>query len=163
MAEAARSSVVLVDGAATIEAVSAAAGTARCLHLATHGLFRVGSPLQSGVRLADGWLTAERAARLDLHGALVVLSACDTGRSLVLAGDELIGLQRGFLLAGASAVVMSLWPARDDVSVVLMSQFHRHLATGLSPSASLRAAQLAARQAYPHPWWWAPHLVTGAG
>ncbi len=148
---------------ATIEAVCAAAAGTRCLHLASHGMFRATAPLQSGVRLADGWLTAERAGRLDLRGAVVVLSACDTGRSIVSAGDELLGLQRGFLLAGAASVVMSLWPARDEASVDLMTAFHTARGAGASPANALRIAQLETRERYPHPWWWAPFIVSGAG
>jgi CHAT domain-containing protein len=114
------------------------------------------------VRLADGWLTAERAAALPLEGALVVLSACDTGRSVVAAGDEVLGLQRGFFAAGASSVVMSLWPARDDATVGLMARFHSARQAGRRPAAALREAQLAVRAHHPHPWWWAAFVISGA-
>jgi CHAT domain-containing protein len=154
-------SELLIGEAATLDQVLTAAAGSPILHLATHGLFRAGAPQQSGVRLADGWLTGNRAAALRIEGAEVVLSACDTGRSIVAAGDEILGLARGFFLAGARAVVMSLWPARDDASLTLMQELHRHRSSGVPLAAALREAQLAARQSHPHPWWWAPFVVSG--
>ena len=148
----------------TIDAVCAAAAGTRCLHLASHGMFRANAPLQSGVRLADGWLTAERAGRIDLRGAVVVLSACDTGRSVVRAGDELLGLQtrlpaRGCRLGGDVA----LGRPATQASVDLMTAFHTASGAGASPANVLRVAQQQVRERYPHPWWWAPFIVSGAG
>ena len=155
--------VTLEASGATLAAVADAASGAGCLHLASHGIFRPDAPLQSGVRLADGWLTALRASRLGLHGALVVLSCCDTARATVSAGEELLGLQRGFMQAGARNVVMSLWPTPDLTTGDLMLAFHERLHAGLRPAEALRAAQLGVRAEHPHPWWWAPFIVTGAG
>jgi len=155
--------VILEDGDATLAAVAEAASGAECLHLASHGIFRPEAPLQSGVRLADGWLTALRASRLGLNGALVVLSCCDTARTTVSAGEELLGLQRGFMQAGARNVVMSLWPTPDLAAGDLMLAFHEARLSGLRPIEALRAAQLGVRAEHPHPWWWAPFIVAGAG
>jgi CHAT domain-containing protein len=155
--------VILEDAHATLDAVAEAASGAECLHLASHGIFRPEAPLQSGVRLADGWLTALRASRLGLNGALVVLSCCDTARTTVSAGEELLGLQRGFMQAGARNVVMSLWPTPDLTTGDLMVAFHDGCRSGLRPVEALRAAQLGVRAEHPHPWWWAPFIVAGAG
>lgn len=153
---------VLRDDAATIAAVTDAMAGAGCIHLASHGIFRPTAPLRSGIRLADGWLTARHTAGLDLAGSTVVLSACDTGRAVVDAGDELLGLQRGFLLAGARTVVMSHWPAVDDAAVTTMTALYRSRRAGASAAAALREGWLAAREQHRHPWWWAPFFVTGA-
>ncbi len=154
---------VLVEDEATIAAVSRETSGAGIVHLASHGLFRQDAPLRSGVRLADGWLTAAAVAEIDLTGTLVVLSACDTGRSHVTDGEEVLGLQYGFFASGASAVVMSLWPAHDGVTASLMKSFYTALAAGATPAAALRQAQLALRASDPHPWWWAAFVAAGAG
>lgn len=151
--------VVLRDAEATVAAVTAAMRDAGCIHLASHGIFRQNAPMASGVRLADGWLTARQTATLDLTGATIVLSACDTGRSVVHAGDELLGLQRGFLLAGAHAVVMTHWSAVDEAAVTTTTEFHRAHHTGLGVPVALRAAWMTTRRRHPHPWWWAPFFA----
>lgn len=155
--------VILNDRDATLAAVAEAVAGAGCLHLASHGIFRPDAPLQSGVRLADGWLTAMRASRLELDGALVVLSCCDTARATVSAGEELLGLQRGFMQAGARNVVMSLWPTPDVATGDLMVAFHEGCRSGQRPVEALRSAQISVRAEHPHPWWWAPFIVAGAG
>lgn len=147
---------------ATVDRVLLLADGAGLMHLATHGMFRAGAPLRSGVHLADGWLTAARAAELDLSGATVVLSACDTGRTLAAQGEELLGLQYGFLAAGARTVVVSLWPAHDESTVMLMADLYRRLYSGERISTALRAAQQTLRDSRPHVWWWAPFVVSGA-
>lgn len=155
---------LFVDHQATLDRVRLACSSATApsvVHLATHGVHRPHAPLQSGVRLADAWLTSHRASALHLDGSLVVLSACDTGRSTVTDGDEILGAQYGFLAAGARAVVMSLWPAHDVLTVDLMGEFHRRLASGGSAASSLRGAQLALREVEPHPWWWASFAISG--
>lgn len=152
---------LLVDDTATLDAVRRHRRPA-VLHLATHGVHRERSPLQSGVRLADGWLTAHRAADLDLDGSVVVLSACDTGAASVRDGDEVLGAQYGFLLAGARHVVMSLWPAHDAMTADLMDDLHRVLGSGATAAVALRTAQLAQRERAPHPWWWSGFVVSGA-
>jgi tetratricopeptide (TPR) repeat protein len=147
--------VVLREADATVAEVMAAMRGASCIHLASHGIFRKNAPMASGMRLADGWLTARQTARLDLAGATVVLSACDTGRSVVNVGEELLGLQRGFLLAGAHALVMTHWAAVDEAAVSAMTEFHRCHGAGLGVAAATRAAWIATRRRHPHPWWWA--------
>ncbi len=99
----------LVEDEATRAAVIAAAPRHAVIHLAAHGEARVDNPTFAHLRLADGQLSMMDIFNLDLHGTLVTLSACETGRSVVAGGDELIGLSRGFLYAGASTLVQSLW------------------------------------------------------
>lgn len=134
------------------------------LHLACHGLHRVRNPMFSALKLADRWLTARDVLGLRLSGTLVVLSACETGRQGGHGSqDEAIGLARSFLAAGASAVVVSLWLAGDDVTAQLMQNFYSELHGGLSPAAALQAAQTSVRQTNPHPSDWAPFVIHGGG
>lgn len=153
---------LLYGAAATVDAFVEAAAGRSLIHLATHAWHRSDNPMFSAVRFADRWLTAaEVLERLDLTGAVVVLSACETGRSSTTGGDELLGLVRGFLGAGARQLVASLWPADDAATAELMDQFHLSLATDGVASA-LRTAQLRTRETFSHPSHWAPFVALGA-
>jgi CHAT domain-containing protein len=131
------------------------------LHLACHGLFRRDNPFFSALKLHDGWLTAANALRLRLPGAFITLSACESGRSEVIGGDELLGLTHAFLGAGASGLLISLWLVEDETTAALMTDFYCGLAQGVSRPAALRRAQLALKARYPHPYYWAPFLLIG--
>src|SRR5262249_58932802 len=95
------------------------------LHLAAHGEARLDNPTFAHVKLADGPLTTADVFKLPLAGALVVLSACESGRAAVHGGDELVGLTRGFLYAGAAALVQSLWRGEDGSTARLMGRVFR--------------------------------------
>ena len=76
-----------------------------------------------------GWRPA--TSWLDLAGALVTLSACESGRNEVYAGDELMGLTRAFLGAGATTLVASLWLVQDETTAELMENWYEHLSEGV--------------------------------
>ncbi len=147
---------------ATLANVQRAADNCALLHLACHGLFRRDNPFFSALKLHDGWLTAADALRLKLPGAFVTLSACESGRSEVIGGDELLGLVYAFLGAGASGLLVSLWLVEDETTATLMTDFYRHLVQGGDPAAALRQAQLSLRASHPHPYFWAPFVLVGA-
>ncbi|MFN3651597.1 MAG: CHAT domain-containing protein [Armatimonadota bacterium] len=155
------SSRALHDGQATLAAVPRD-GAFRYLHFATHAVFREDNPLFSGLKLADGWLIAHDLYRRRLECCLATLSACRTGVSHVAPGDETLGLVRGFLHAGARAVLVSLWVADDTATAELMQQCYARLAAGESRAAALREAQRVVRSRYPHPFHWAPFVMVGA-
>jgi CHAT domain-containing protein len=115
----------------------------------------------SSLRLFDRWMTASEILPLDLSGATVVLSACESARSMSARGDEMLGLARAFLGAGASTLVASLWPADDAVTARLMEHWYdaRRL---LGPADALRQAQLEVLAEHPHPYQWAPFVTIGA-
>ncbi|HEX6280574.1 MAG TPA: CHAT domain-containing tetratricopeptide repeat protein [Pyrinomonadaceae bacterium] len=164
----------------------------RILHIATHGFFladpevkRSGSKpdptaftvsplLRGGLAFVgantrrsdpeDGLLTGLEASGLDLLGTkLVVLSACDTGVGEVRIGEGVFGLRRSFTLAGAEALVMSLWPVSDQVTRELMVSYYRNLGQGLGRGEALRQAKLAMlrRPARRHPFYWASFIQAG--
>lgn len=89
------------------------------LHFACHGVFRADRPLFSGLQLADGWLTTLDIFNFRLSASLVTLSACQTGRNVAGGGDELQGLMRAFLTAGAATLVMTLWDVADAATSTL--------------------------------------------
>ena len=112
----------------------------------------------------DGVLTATEAAGLDLVGTkLVVLSACETGIGRVDGAEGVTGLRRALVIAGAEAVVMSLWKVDDAATRDLMVAYHRELAKGGGRSESLRSAELAllASPERRHPYYWASFIASG--
>lgn len=154
---------ILLDERATAAALREQAPGCSVVHVACHGLFRPENPMFSALRLHDGWLTAADALQLDLRGALVVLSGCETGASRVVGGgDEAIGLPRAFLGAGADAVLVSLWLAQDDTTAALMQHWYAGVRDGQSAAAALRSAQLALTHEHPHPYHWAPFVLVGS-
>jgi CHAT domain-containing protein len=166
----------------------AEAGSYRYLHLACHGEFEADDPLASWLEVGPGerLTAAEVLAQARLDAALVVLSACRSGVSRVLSGDETIGLARAFLAAGAGAVLVTLWPVEDTSARLLMEYLYGELARGqgqLSPPAALVRAQQFLRTlsrdeaharlgaerppetlpAYDDPRFWAAYVMIGAG
>ncbi len=128
---------LLLGAEATIAALRVASREADLLHLASHGRFVAESPLQSGLRLADGWLTAREILSMRLPASLVVLSGCDTGRVAVDGGDEVVGLLRSFFASGARGVVLSGWPVHDESAVGFMVEIHDELGTSAESTATV--------------------------
>jgi len=152
---------VRVGNEATVEAVRSLAPEADVLHLACHGQFRPDNPMFSALHLADGWLTAHDAYDLRLRCSLVTLSACETGINAITPGDELLGLVRGFLAAGAPALLVSLWPVDDATTVEFMNHFYTAWLGGATLAAAHRAAQCALLVQSPHPFYWSPFVLFG--
>jgi tetratricopeptide (TPR) repeat protein len=151
-----------VEEQATRAALLRAAPSHTILHIAAHAEARLDNPTFAHIQLADGQLSTVDIFNLDLTGALVTLSACETGRSMVMGGDELIGLTRGFLYAGVSTLVHSLWQVEDRTSAELMTVFYRALREGWAAGAALRQAQLGMlRERSDLPFLWAPFQITG--
>jgi CHAT domain-containing protein len=133
------------------------------LHIAAHGQHRMDQPDMSYIELGDGQLLTDDLLQYDLSYELVTLSACETGRANVAAGDELIGLGRGFLYAGAGALVVSLWRVDDELTVQWMEHFYQSLRSGASKTAALRQATCAilAKQPELHPAFWGAFQLIG--
>ena len=161
----AASSTVLVGSEATEAAFRRLAPGHSHLHLAAHGRFDSAAPLTSGLLLArdrehDGVLTVDEIFSLRLDADLVTLSACETGLGTLNPGDDVIGLTRGLLYAGARAVVASLWKVDDEATLELMTEFYRRL-VAVDAVDALRAAQLAVHREHDHPFYWAAFQLTG--
>jgi CHAT domain-containing protein len=135
----------------------------RVIHIATHGYFRQDNPMFSSIRLGDSYLSLYDLYRLKLPAELVVLSGCATGLNVIKTGDEQIGLVRGLLQAGAQSMVLSLWDVHDASTKEFMVGFYTAWQRGLSKAQALKAAMLALREKYPHPYYWAPFLLIGKG
>lgn len=96
----------------------------------------------------DGVLTAQEVSHLDLSGLdLLVLSACQTALGEI-SGDGVFGLQRGFKMAGAQSIIMSLWPVSDEATQLMMSTFYDAYASGKSKREAFIIAQQKVREKY---------------
>jgi CHAT domain-containing protein len=133
------------------------------LHIAAHGQHRLDQPDLSYLHLADGQLYADDVLQQDLSYELVTLSACETGRAIVAADEELIGIGRGFLYAGAGALILSLWGVADASTVSLMERMYSALQAGASKSAALREAQMSilTENREMHPAFWGAFQLIG--
>ena len=162
----------LVRKAASESALREFASGFNYLHFATHGEFNAEVPLKSALLLSreetgDGLLTVGKLYSIRLDADLVTLSACETGLGKIVNGDDVVGLTRGFLYAGASTIVASLWKVDDQATAELMNEFYRGLKPADAAAAAkdkreaLRQAQLATRAKFPHPYYWAAFQLTG--
>ena len=114
------------------------------------------------VEAEDGLLTAEDVTALDLLDTeCVVLSACETGLGDVQAGEGIFGLRRAFLVAGARAVLVSLWRVPDRETQELMGDFYGRILAHQPRGAALRQAQLQLKQRHPHPRIWGAFICQG--
>jgi CHAT domain-containing protein len=154
-------SVKLTGDQATRDNLIRAAPSANFLHLASHGYFRRDNPMFSFLKLADSNLNFYSLLDLKLNAEMVTLSACHTGVNKVFPGDELHGLMRGFLHAGAPSLVASLWATSDRSTAELMKEMYTRISAGASKRSALRSAQLAVKEEYGHPYYWAPFILMG--
>jgi CHAT domain-containing protein len=167
-----RSSRIYVRDAAREGVFKSDASRYEIVHLAAHALVDPRAPMYSAIVLAggndraeDGLLEAREIADTPLNARLVVLSACDTARGRVGAGEGVLGLAWAFFAAGSPTTVASQWKAESQSTSRLMVAFHKRLAAGASTAAGLRDAQLELRRSprYSHPFYWAPFVAVGAG
>jgi CHAT domain-containing protein len=154
-------SQLLLGAEATEDALRNLGPRCRSLHIATHGYFRQDNPMFSSIRLGTSHLSVYDIYQLKLPAEIVVLSGCATGLNVVSPGDELIGLVRGFLQAGAQSLLLSLWDVQDASTRDFMLAFYRRLRPGVSRAVALQQAMQELRSAYPHPYYWAPFVLIG--
>lgn len=152
---------VMSGSAATLKAFQKLAPEAGVLHIAAHGHFRRDNPLYSSIDLADGQLTMMDLNVVRLNASLLTLSGCNTGSSVPVGGDELLGLMRCCLSAGARSLLLSLWEIDDNSAMQFMTCFYRKLKDGLSLSQAISEAVVAVRHRFPHPYHWAPFILVG--
>jgi len=133
------------------------------VHIATHGYFRQDNPMFSSIRLGTSHLSLYDLSYLQLPADLIVLSGCATGLNVVSPGDELMGLVRGLLQAGAQSLVLSLWDVHDESTKEFMIGFSTRPQAGLSKPKAMQATMQELRRSYPHPYYWAPFSLIGKG
>ncbi len=142
------------------------------LHLASHGVLDESSPFYSHIVLspgtggssADGLLEAWELLDLRLHAELAILSACETGRGRISAGEGTVGMMWALFVAGAQATVVSQWKVEASSTTELMSAFHRGLAGQDGGKAELlrdATLEVLRNPRYAHPFYWAPFVLIG--
>jgi CHAT domain-containing protein/tetratricopeptide (TPR) repeat protein len=131
----------LAGAPASVQAVTDALDGADVAHLAAHGQLHPHNPLFSSLRFADGPLTVYDLEHLHRSPQLVVLAACDAGRSIVPSGDELLGLSAAFIAQGTRQIVAPVTTIPDVQASGFMVAFHRALAAGIPAAAALAQAQ----------------------
>lgn len=146
------------------------------IHLATHGILDDTSPMYSRLIMAraaddpndDGLLEAREIMQLDLKANLVVLSACQTARGRVGAGEGMIGMSWAFFVAGVPTMVASQWKVDSASTAKLMIDFHKRLkdetttrAQNKSTALQQAALNLMRDPRYRHPYFWAGFVMIG--
>jgi CHAT domain-containing protein len=137
------------------------ASESRYIHIASLSRFRPDNPMFSSIQLSDFKLNVFDLHQIEIRADLVTLSGCSTGVNDVAQGDELVGMARGFLRAGARSVMTTLWDVDDRSTSEFMKLFYSSLATGAPIQQALRSAMLKLREEYPAPYFWAPFVVSG--
>ncbi|MEP7274222.1 MAG: CHAT domain-containing protein, partial [Acidobacteriota bacterium] len=160
----------ILTGARATEAVfKAEAAGYSVIHLATHGVLDNLNPLYSYLLLGegggeDGLLEAREVFDLDLHANLIVLSACETARGRIGAGEGVIGMTWAFFAAGARSAVVSQWGVKSGTSSRQMISFYKHLGQGVGKAQALRQSSLEMLQGnqFSHPFYWASFVMVGS-
>jgi CHAT domain-containing protein len=161
----------LLGAQATESRLVAAISTARIVHLATHGYADMRRPAYSALVLSaegeeqDGLLHAYEIERLRLQAELVVLSACETGKGQARGAEGALALDRAFLVAGAGAVLSSLWVVSDAATDALMTAFYTGLGKGLPADVALARAMdvVRRRPGWEDPRFWSAFRLVGPG
>lgn len=160
-------SLLLIREKATETTLKKLGSKYRYVHFAMHGIFDAEKPLSSGLMMTgdsknDGLLTVGELYDLYLPADLVVLSACETALGKIANGDDVVGFTRGFLYAGDSSIVSSLWQVDDQATSILMQQFYKSLKE-TDKRRALRTAQLKVKDTYnANPFFWAAFQITGS-
>src|SRR4030095_9060974 len=171
-------SKVYVGAEASEERIKNEAGQAEILHFAAHGMLNNASPMYSHLALAegrnneDGLLEAWELMQLDLKADLAVLSACETARGHIGAGEGMIGLSWAMFIAGVPSLVVSQWKVESASTRDLMVDFHRslisHPVAGKAKPTKIEALRQAALKLMKnpetgHPFYWAGFVLVGDG
>jgi CHAT domain-containing protein len=154
-------STLFVGPDATEERLRTMGPQSRFIHIATHGYFRQDNPMFSSIRLGTSMLSLFDLYQLQLNAELVTLSGCGTGMNVVVGGDELIGLVRGLLYAGAQTLMVSLWEIHDESTAEFMRDFYTAYKDSPNKARALREAVLKLRAKRPHPYYWAAFALVG--
>lgn len=154
-------STLLLGEEANEEALRRHGAHCRFVHLATHGFFRRDNPMFSAIQLGTSRLSLFDLYDLRLEAEMVVLSGCGTGLNAVLGTEELVGLTRGLLYAGARSALVTLWDIHDASAAAFMGRFYQYLAQGSQRAEALRRTMRDQRAEFSHPYHWAPFILVG--
>jgi hypothetical protein len=153
---------VYIDGEARLDHLEGE--PCQLLHIAAHGKFRLDDPLRSYIQLNGQQISTDDFLQHRLGYELVTLSGCETGRAKTVPGDELVGVGRGFLYAGAGALITSLWRVDDQLTARFMASLCGQLQQGASKAAAIAGAQRMFLVEKPqfHPAFWGAFQLVGS-
>jgi CHAT domain-containing protein len=152
---------------ATKENVLLAIKTHDIVHLACHASFNADEPMRSYLQLASATPSSGRWDLGDILNAairasMVTLSACTSSYADVSPGEEILSLAYGFLHAGTSTVVGSLWKVSDEACPALMRSYYDHLSAEHSAVALAKAQiEMLHSTTFSHPRFWAAFQIVG--
>ena len=159
---------IVVDDLARESDVKAWARDADVIHLSVHGKFDAAEPMLSYLSLArggadDGRLTAAEMFGLPLgNSRVVVLSACETGRAEATHGNEILGMVRALLFAGAGTLVLSYWEVDSAATALWMQTFYQAALTGpIHEAARVAVMKVKSTPEYSHPYYWGAFAMVG--
>lgn len=152
---------VYLGCAATYEVLREKGAHSKFIHIATHGCFRQDNPMFSSITLGNGELSLFDLYQMSLPAELVTLSGCGTGLNVVVGGDELLGLKRGLLYAGAQSILLTLWDVNDQSTADFMKLFYESLRDQGNKAKAAQSAMAEIRKVYKHPFYWAPFVIVG--
>jgi CHAT domain-containing protein len=115
----------------------------------------------SAIRLADSHVNLYDFYHMKLPVDLLTLSGCATGLNVIDEGDEVLGLARGLLYAGAHSLLLTSWEVDDQSTSIFMKNFYSRLQGNPGKAEAVRSAMLMLRESYPHPYYWAPFRLLG--
>ncbi|EJD47982.1 hypothetical protein AURDEDRAFT_151154 [Auricularia subglabra TFB-10046 SS5] len=151
---------------ATLTTFREASSTAGLVHFHGHAQFEISDPQQSHLKLADGVLTAQNVLELPFSPCDISLIACGSGQQYIAPGDEPSGLIPALLVAGATSIVATLWPVRDDDGLAFSSVFYHSFVgaevVDLARSAQKAALHIRAAKATSAPFFWASFVLYGS-
>jgi CHAT domain-containing protein len=158
----------VLQGAAATRAnfLAAASRAPSIIHLATHVLIPAGRPGEALIAFGldstgePQFLTTSDVSMMRVPGAIVAMTGCSSGTGDVQAGAGLAGLTRAWEIAGASAVIATLWPVADSDGKIF-SSFYKYLRT-MRPAEALRRSQIERIASGSAPREWAAYQLTGA-
>jgi CHAT domain-containing protein/tetratricopeptide (TPR) repeat protein len=149
------------------------------IHFATHGILDNTSPIYSYLLMStksengnDGLLEAAELMDLNLNASLTILSACETARGRVGAGEGMMGFSWSLFVAGCPSAIVSQWKVESSSTTELMVEFHKNIKGGFKRSGSLNnraeslrtaALKILSTDKYKHPFYWAPFVLIGDG
>lgn len=148
----------------TREAVEEKLKNKNLVHFATHGVVDADHPYDSGLVTSTGKWTVQRlmgAFSSDLKLDLIALSACNTGIGKLFPGDDQVGLTRALMKLGSPSILSSLWSVSDESTAKLMTHFYENLHENMDKGEALREAELKLMDEFPHPFYWAPFVLSG--
>jgi len=145
-------------------------GSGQIIHLIAHAKFEQDSPETAFIQFGDRQFYLSDVMQHELRFRLVTLTACETGRVgltehgwRVAHGDDLIGIGRAFLYAGAQAILSSQWLLGDGLTLPLLTRFYQAVKDGARISQAFQRAQMQLLADFPtlHPVYWGAFQLVG--